>query len=265
MVTTQLIHYNLAEELERVRLIRLQTDPSSAIVPTKTKPECDFCDDLRLVRIERAVDDPQFGKLVPCPKCNTPAFRHQRLIDACGLRKFADASFQDYWDKSDSRKNALVEAKRVIQKKGWLTMWGPYGNGKSYIGAAICNECLRVGLGARHFDMADLLDFLRAGFKQTDGFEKRFEEVCTVPCLVVDEADVFNATGWAYEKFRQIVQARYRACSSTVTVWILNPEPVVGNTAVSEGLDFLFSRMSEFVILGVDDGDIRPELAKGLL
>lgn len=179
--------------------------------------------------------------------------------------KHAQASFATYWIKNKPmRQVALAQAKQTIQRKGWLTLWGPYGNGKSELGVAIANECLRVGLSAIHYDMADLLDFLRAGYgaDRADNYERRFDDLTSAYCLVVDECNAFNASGWALEKFRQVSQARYRACNTTVTVWILNAEPRLGNPEIHPDMEFLVSRMQEFSICEMSDGDLRPGISE---
>lgn len=35
-----------------------------------TEYKCDYCEDIKWVRVERGVFEEGFGRLEPCPKCN---------------------------------------------------------------------------------------------------------------------------------------------------------------------------------------------------
>jgi DNA replication protein DnaC len=64
----------------------------------------------------------------------------------------------------------------------------------------------------------DLLDYLRATFGPTSlaRYDERFEEVRSVPLLILDDLGTQSSTAWAQEKLFQILNYRYNARLPTV-------------------------------------------------
>lgn len=137
----------------------------------------------------------------------------------------------------------------------WLTLWGPFGTGKTHLCAAIVNACIENRKAAVYYTLPDLLNVLRGTFKDNT-FSDVFSRLATVPVLVIDEVDKVNWTAWADEAVYELVDARYRALNERGTVFAMNVEPK-GN---GSGNDYLYSRMwdNRNVVVRVGGGDVRP-------
>jgi len=104
------------------------------------------------------------------------------------------------------------------QPQDWLLFMGEHGTGKTHLAAAIANYRQARGEQVVLVTAPDLLDYLRAAFSPTasTSFDKRFYEIRAAPLLVIDHLDLTNASPWAREKIRQIVDYRYLAHAPTV-------------------------------------------------
>ncbi len=102
--------------------------------------------------------------------------------------------------------------------KGWLTLSGTYGCGKTHLAAAIAHRRAAKGEKVLFVVVADLLDHLRAAFNPHSAvaYDRRFEQVRRVDFLVLDDLGTENATPWAREKLFQILNYRYNAALPTV-------------------------------------------------
>lgn len=224
-----------------------------------------MCNGLKWVADEDALtlDHDNFGKLFPCPGCVSPPRRIEYLRSVCNLKgKERSFTFVDWWVTVESRRLAIREAREALDNRNdWLTLWGGNGSGKSYLGAAIVNAAMERGIEARFWMMADLLDHLRDAYnpKSVTPYSNLFHDLIDCPVLVIDECHVFNSTPWALEKFRQLASERYRRSLECLTVWITNLDPLDREHAPPD-LEFLFSRMSQFPVVVLDNGDIRPTI-----
>ncbi len=118
----------------------------------------------------------------------------------------------------DQERRNLRQALEMAQKyaespNNWIVLMGEHGCGKTHLAAAIANYRKRMGEAVVFVTTPDLLDYLRAAYNQSSGttFDRRFHEIRTAPLLIIDQLDLTNATPWALEKIRQIVDYRYLA------------------------------------------------------
>lgn len=97
------------------------------------------------------------------------------------------------------------------QPQDWLLLIGTHGCGKTFLAASIANYRHAQGDSVILVTVPDLLDYLRATFGPTTNtaFSKRFYEIRSVSLLILDQLDLTNASSWALEKIRQIVDYRY--------------------------------------------------------
>lgn len=102
--------------------------------------------------------------------------------------------------------------------RGWFTLKGTNGCGKTHLAAAISNRVLANGGSVFFAVVPDLLDHLRASFApgKDVGYDELFEQVRTVDVLVLDDLGAQATTAWAQEKLYQVVN--YRTVAGLPTV-----------------------------------------------
>lgn len=207
------------------------------------------------------VGHPQFGQLVPCPACSSgslPAYlkRNSRLVG-----ELTHAAFEHYIYTFERR--AQLEAAQALSRAGhgWLTIWGTYGQSKSYLLACIVNAALAQRRPAVYTTTADLLDHLRSAYHPDGpGFSDAFAYWCRARVLAVDEIDRYNPTAWAEEKLRQLIGYRYDRREELITAFASEVEP--GGDDWPASLGWLASRMKHSDIVQACGGDIRPQLRR---
>ncbi len=210
---------------------------STADSDHKTPDVCPICGGVGFLRRDLPVDDPNFGRLVPCVcqqnKANQVA--RNRLYQMSNLEAFksmslASFSVQGRLGLADEQIRSLQYALSQAQQfagnpRGWLLMMGSYGCGKTHLAAAIANTCVEFGMQTIFLTVPDLLDWLRYSYDSIDQtFEQRFEELRNVNLLVLDDLGAHNATNWAAEKLFQIVDYRYIRKLPTVVTTNLDLE-----------------------------------------
>lgn len=123
-------------------------------------------------------------------------------------------------DQHESLRTATNLARAFAeQPSGWLVLQGTYGCGKTHLAAAIANYRVACGQPAPMLVVVpDLLDHLRATFSpsSTATLDRVFEQVKTVPLLILDDLGTESATPWAREKLFQLLNYRYTARLPTV-------------------------------------------------
>lgn len=190
---------------------------------------CSVCGGLGYLRADVPVGHENFGKLVPCT-CRL-AERAERRVAALrtlsDLESLARMTFETFIpeghglspDKQANLRWAYEEARDFAQNPaGWLVLKGGYGCGKTHLAVAIANGCVERGQPVLFITVPDLLDHLRAAFAPSSpaAYDTRFEEVRTVPVLILDDLGTESSTSWVQEKLFQIFNYRYNAQLPTV-------------------------------------------------
>jgi len=114
---------------------------------------------------------------------------------------------------------ALEAAVRFAENpEGWLTLAGPSGSGKTHLAAAVANRCIERAQPTFFITSADLLDHLRAAYSPENpvSFDDLFEQVRSVPVLVLDDLTAHSTTPWAQEKLFQVFSSRFNSQLPTV-------------------------------------------------
>lgn len=208
--------------------------------------------------IRRAPEDaeighPDFGRLMPCPRCN-----RQTIWRLAGLREHeVRIRLEDIETRGRPGTKRMVEAARVFLAApcGFLAVHGGYGNGKSTLLKAIVNECLERGVEARYITMAEVMAYAREAFESEiagDTDYGRIEQLARQRVLVIDEVDKARPTDYTREVQTHLFDLRYRLAEvlGTVVAWNGSFEAVE--------MPWLRSRLSEFVVVENWDTDMRP-------
>ena len=122
-------------------------------------------------------------------------------------------------EERDSLEAAFRSAMAFAEEpRGWLTLQGANGCGKTHLAAAIANRSLADGASVFFAVVPDLLDHLRASFApgKDVSYDELFEQVRNVDLLVLDDLGAQASTPWAQEKLYQVVNYRHVQGLATV-------------------------------------------------
>ncbi|NLB70620.1 MAG: ATP-binding protein [Chloroflexi bacterium] len=180
-------------------------------------------------RIRSRLTDPELVShvniLAPDFRNPTDEFGHPELstLNLHARQTFGSFSFrqneglpkEDITSLADAFKSAQAYAENP---KGWISIHGSYGSGKTHLAAAIGNYQASRGMPPLFVVVPDLLDYLRAAFSPSSGssLDKRFNEIRTARLLILDDLGTQSATPWAREKLYQLFNYRYNAELPTV-------------------------------------------------
>ncbi len=206
-----------------------------------TEPECPICHGVGFVRQDLPINDPNFGRLVPCvcqsnhrnAKSANVSPNQNRLADYAN-KTFDNFSVKGRMGLGDEQEKSLNVARSHAEQfsrdlKGWLLFCGGYGCGKTHLAAAIANHAAGLGIPSLFLTVPDLLDTLRASFNSAeDPYASRFEEIRNVQLLVLDNLWTQNATSWALEKLFQLFDHRYVKRLPTVVTTDMDIEELDG-------------------------------------
>lgn len=174
---------------------------------------CDVCGGVGYVRFDVPMDDPRFGKLLPCPKL--PA--ESSIFEGHGLT--AQQLRELNWSTIELRENvseAIMKLKGLLQRGGGLGyLYGGAGLAKTKLLQILCAEWARAGQGIFHFTtQKDILDQMRMAFDDDQPQRKIFEtqeKFIAFPMLAIDELTVERSTEFKVEQFFHIVNKRHEA------------------------------------------------------
>ncbi len=193
--------------------------------------------------VERRVPlgHPDFGELFPC-RCREQAADHARLHRLQRFSGLPDELLQRMrFDTFESNRHSPgSEAQLSLQAAyssarnfagnpdGWLLITGNHGNGKTHLAVAVVGCCIERGFPSLFAFVPDLLDHLRAAFSPNSPvqYDQLFEQVKSVPLLVLDDLGAESTTPWAREKLYQIVVHRHNTRLPTVITTNLSPEEI---------------------------------------
>jgi len=204
------------------------TDSRSA-EPRDEPGTCPVCHGSGWVGQVLPVDDPEFGKPVPC-QCrlvNLDQDRVDRLQRYSNLGPLADTTFERTIESGvrpePGSRQMFAQALTASQTyaadpRGWLVLVGTSGSGKTHLAAAITNERLRQDEKALFIFIPDLLDHLRSAYAPNAemAYDTLFHQVREAPFLVLDDLGAQASTPWAEEKLFQILNHRFTGRLPTV-------------------------------------------------
>lgn len=201
---------------------------------------------------------------MPCPDCR-PGAQVERLIQNTGLSP-ADQSIRlsefkttgSFADKTDAKHVIARLAGMGKQAEGFVTIWGNYGVGKSFLAKALVNELAHNGAQARYVLGSDLIADIRSKFDEDAhriiAVENAIYTWQMYFTLVIDEFDKIHTTDWVKESVHRLLNARYERRKQSLTVLISNTDP----KKLPPELGYLQSRMYAGAIVLVPGIDARP-------
>ena len=202
---------------------------------------CSICGGAGWVRRQVPVGHSDFGEVFSC-RCHAQKedlSRHIRLKKFSGLpsnllESMSLASFEVAGSGADAEQveslARALSASTVFagQPDGWLLLQGITGSGKTHLAIAIAAERMRQGEVVFFAFVPDLLDHLRATLRPNVAitYDDLFEQVKSVPLLILDDLGAESGTAWAQEKLHQIMVHRHNFRLPTVITTTLMMEQI---------------------------------------
>lgn len=117
---------------------------------------------------------------------------------------------------AEHEKSSLRSAKSYVRRwanepRGWLSLHGAYGVGKTHLAVAAASERESRGDDVFFATVADLLDYLRSTFAPDSpiAHDDLLDRIRTADMLVLDDMGAERSTPFAEDKLFQIVGYRY--------------------------------------------------------
>ena len=246
---------DLSEVLKKIPIPRTNGDgprPPSDGKPDDSDDQCELCQGRGWISPNVPVGSPEFGAIAPCQcqESRIESERYDRLLKYSNLGRLTRFKFENLerhgLSGSEASKTQFLKAYEAARSyaespKGWLTFVGPNGSGKTHLAVAIANYCIENDQVVFFSHAPDLLDHLRSSFGPASeiSYSDLFEQVRTVPILILDGLGSHSATPWAEEKLRQILNHRYNAELPTVVTTaspIHEIDPYIAARLTAQGL-----------------------------
>ena len=166
-----------------------------------------------------------FSRVYRLGQYNTRLARRIGDLPADMARRMTFESFEPRGGRAATpdQQASLTQAKRAAETfashpEGWLLYTGPSGCGKTHLAVAIAGQALSQGRPVFFAFVPELLDHLRSTFSPDSpiGYDELFEQIKTVPLLILDDLGAENSTVWAEDKLYQLVVHRHEARLPTV-------------------------------------------------
>lgn len=178
---------------------------------------CDACRDSGYVHPMRADGRVDYATVVPCA-CQADKIKNERdnrYRQFCHLPAASERMTFDNFKANGNKtlQSAVKYAEDLSQGSEeikWLTLIGTTGCGKTHLAVAICRKWLADGKVARYGFVPILLKELKDGFELTGeySYRQRFDALCNIPLLVLDDLGAEKATEWAQEQLQTIIHYR---------------------------------------------------------
>ncbi len=190
--------------------------------PAGPDAECPRCGGTGYVRRRVPVGHELFGRATPCECAERLAAQRlaaqlQRLSNLGPLTELRLPT--EEIEQSDDLAAACEFADETAVER-WLVVVGKPNSGRTQLAAELANRRLERGRSALYFVAADLLDRLRAAYRQDAelAYPVLFEHAREAEFLVIDDVDMANPTEWAREKLFQLLNHRRNAGLRTVLI-----------------------------------------------
>lgn len=229
---------------------------------------CPNCAGAGWYRLDVQVGHPKFGRVIRCEcKAAEDATRLQRLSGLTDIER--KARLADVVTKGRPATETMVRACAEFLDRpcGMLTIHGTSGNAKTVALQACVNALIDVGVEAVYITAFDLISYVREAFAfdkstgvhemKNDSAYDRIVRFGSVRFLAIDEFDKIKMTDWVEQEITDLIDRRYRLGldEQAGTMIAMNGSP-------RELPAWIYSRLSQGVIIRNDDSDLRPHLKK---
>lgn len=142
--------------------------------------------------------------------------------------------------------------------KGFLSIHGDWGNGKTLVLQSIVNYFVERNIPARYITAHEISLYLREAFdlKVPDTDVSRIRRLAEVTILCIDEFDKLQDTPYSAAMQQHLINERYRNADRLGTVFAWN------GTFSDIAWPAVRSRMSEFLVVSNHDPDMRPAMGR---
>lgn len=182
----------------------------------------------------------------PCPVCNGAS--SDGVIAAmkrdCGLTPGELEWRLEFIEGMEGKENALKAARKLLamtpDPKGFLTVFGDYGVGKSGIAKSLVAAFVRAGVKSKYVRAAELLSDARQSM-HGDGENALLWRLNRYKFLVIDEVDRIADTNYAMSTLFTMLDQRYNRRNSVATMLATNKFP----DNMGDDWRYLMSRMED--------------------
>lgn len=154
------------------------------------------------------------------------------VITIPGVTKLNSNGKHELKEFPSSNKNFLKIFKKLsnepfIKGRTLLQVVGTYGNGKTHASKALVGGLVQSGrIDARYITLYELIDLLKAGFKNSSS-QKIFDEIIRkTPFLIIDEFDFheqkIQKTDYTETTATRIIDCRWELSHKAVTIIVSN-------------------------------------------
>jgi DNA replication protein DnaC len=195
----------------------------------------------------------------PCPVCADSTERVAALRSASNLMpdefNIDPAYCKRYAEKAGAVQAALELLAMTPYPRGWLSIHGSYGVGKTMLCKGLVAKFCAAGVAAHYTTAAKILSALRATYDDhnTEAERDVMARYQTVRVLVVDEVDRASETAWAREKLFSVLDDRYTSRQTLLTLICTNSAPGKMNPE----WQYLESRMRDGMRVVMGGADLR--------
>ena len=215
---------SLGDILKRLTITSTLTSTDASELGTPEEINCAICQDIGWVSKQLPFGHPDFGAAFQCScqeskNSNSRLATLQTLSNLGPLSSITFESTSTEYLNSELFKKALAEASAYgSNPTGWIVFTGPHNSGKTHLAACLANEAIQKDLMTYFVSVSELLDHLRGAFApDTDSqYDSLFEQIKSVPFLVLDDLNTNSSTPWAHEKLLQILNHRFNYKLPTV-------------------------------------------------
>ena len=207
----QIVALNGGREPTREDLTTLQAG--------KAPDVCPRCYGAGWLRPDVPFGHPSFAKRTPCEcrRAEVAAKQGQRLMALADLTdEMIEYTFVNFQQALQPEAYAAAHAfAHDADAPPWLFMEGMTGTGKTHLMSAIAHVLLEQQRQVVFRVVPALLDWFKAGF-DADDFQVRFDDICQVEVLLLDDLGAEHETAWTKERLFTLINYRYARRLKTV-------------------------------------------------